>query len=196
MRVQWSLCISEHSCHLIKCHEVLATDINLNTKNKLHALPVWYVYKMTINGTYWYNSEQSRLDKGNGLPCFFSERSIWVVTVKENERISCTEQAAVLLVSPVSPAVSQGPWMSKEWLQRRGQGGKMIQDLRITGGLWWTIWHTGNRSGYWKWNRFQGAEESGRALQKRSQQPKPKISQPGTLAVYIERQNGSHQLFY
>lgn len=143
MRVQWSLCISEHSCHLIKCHEVLATDINLNTKNKLHALPVWYVYKMTINGTHWYNSEQSRLDKGNGLPCFFSEGSIWVVTVKENERISCTEQAAVLLVSPVSPAVSQGPWMSKEWLQRRGQGGKMIQDLRITGGLWWTIWHTG-----------------------------------------------------
>lgn len=45
--------------------------------------------------------------------------------------------------SSFKPAVSQGPWRSKEWLQSRGQGGKMIQDLRITAGLWWTIWRPG-----------------------------------------------------
>jgi len=52
--------VSEHTWHVIKCYEVLAIDLNLNTKNelKLYALPVRYVYKMTINRAYWYNLKQ------------------------------------------------------------------------------------------------------------------------------------------
>lgn len=37
--------ISENAGHIIKYYEVSAIDFNLNTKNKLHALPVRYVFK-------------------------------------------------------------------------------------------------------------------------------------------------------
>ena len=37
----------------------VSTDFNLNTRNKLHALPMRYVNKMTISWPYWYNLEQN-----------------------------------------------------------------------------------------------------------------------------------------
>lgn len=51
---------SEHTWYIIKCHEVLSIGLNLHTKNelKLHALPVRYVYEVTINQAHWYNLKQ------------------------------------------------------------------------------------------------------------------------------------------
>lgn len=107
--------------------------------------------------------KQSRLDKQNGRPCFFLEGITWVVTVHENERISCTERAAVLLVSPVSNLLCR----------RDPEGVKSGYRAEVREGRWSKTWGSlqgfgeqsgalAKRSGSWKWNRFQGAEESGR----------------------------------
>lgn len=83
----------------------------------------------------------STLDEVMGYLVPLGKRIIWVVTVKENERISCTEPAAVLPVSPASPAMPRGPCLSDRRSREEVRWGKAT--LRITGRLWWTTQHSG-----------------------------------------------------
>ena len=80
--------------------------------------------------------------------------------------------------SPFSSFAHHATGTLSEWgvLQRPGEE-KTVQGWEPLEGFGGLPGELVNPSGCWKWNRFPGAEEGGRALKTTAQQPKPGVSQ-------------------
>lgn len=168
MRVRRSLYQNTHGT-AVKCHEVSATAFNLNTKNKVCALPGRSVNNMTMSGAcrttgaasvsqsaqpyFWQRRDEVpgnalHPGQGNGLPCSSWTGNLPGSDADGNERMSAQSSSSSASLSSLTSQV-RDPARGKGG-RGRGRGEKPVQSLRITAGLWGTTWHIGEPSGCWK----------------------------------------------